>query len=231
LGGARVGLDTRPDHTRGLGRLLGLRRGREPAQTRAGQPLRPLTVPNLVGYFRLALIAIFMVIALSSRDGRVTLATLCFTIAAVADYLDGLLARLTGQYSRLGALMDPFVDRVLVVGGVIVAWKFQLLPRWALAVLAAREVFMVATVGLALRKGLDIKINWTGRLAVFPTMSALGLALIAGGGWFTEVLLYVGLAGALAASVLYVRDGIRALRSWGRLPRDAQASGPRERGK
>jgi cardiolipin synthase len=218
VGGARVGLDTRPDRTRGLGRLLGLRRGREPAQTRAGQPLRPLTVPNLVGYFRLSLIAIFMVVALSSRDGRVTLATLCFTVAAVADYLDGFLARLTGQYSRLGALMDPFVDRVLVVCGVVVAWKFQLLPRWGLAVLAAREVFMVAAVGLALRKGLDIKINWTGRLAVFPTMSAIGLALIAGGVRFAEVLLYVGLAGALAASVLYVRDGVRALRSRGRPP-------------
>jgi cardiolipin synthase len=159
-----------------------------------------------------------MVVALSSRDGRVTLATLCFTVAAVADYLDGFLARLTGQYSRLGALMDPFVDRVLVVCGVVVAWKFQLLPRWGLAVLAAREVFMVAAVGLALRKGLDIKINWTGRLAVFPTMSAIGLALIAGGVRFADVLLYVGLAGALAASVLYVRDGVRALRSRGRPP-------------
>jgi cardiolipin synthase (CMP-forming) len=174
-----------------------------------------------------------MAVALSSRDGRVALATVCFTVAAAADYLDGFLARLTGQYSRLGALMDPFVDRVLVVCGVVVVWKFHLLPRWALAVLAARELFMVAAVGLALRKGVDIKINWAGRLAVFPTMSAIGLTLIAGRGQFTEVLLYVGLAGALAASVLYVRDGIRALRSRGRLPRDALggASGPGERGK
>jgi cardiolipin synthase len=171
-----------------------------------------------------------MVFALSSHDGRVTFATVCFTVAATADYLDGFLARLTGQYSRLGALMDPLVDRVLVVCGAIVIWKFDLLPRWALAVLAARELFMVAVVALALRKGLDIKINWAGRIAVFPTMSAIGLALIAGDVAFAEVLLYVGLAGALAASFLYVRDGIRALRSGDRLPRglprDGQASGP-----
>lgn len=201
-------------------------------QTRAGQPLRPLTVPNLVGYFRLSLIAIFMVIALSSTDGRVTIATVCFSVAAAADYFDGFLARLTGQYSRLGALMDPFVDRVLVVCGVFVAWKFELLPRWALTVLAAREVFMVAAVGLALRRGLDIKINWTGRLSVVPTMSAIGLALIVGGP-VAEVLLYVGLAGSLAASFLYVRDGVRALRhAPDRLPRSAPgtASGPGERG-
>ncbi len=51
---------------------------------------------------------------------------------------------MTRQYSRLGALMDPVTDRLLVVSGVVVCWRFQLLPRWALAVLAARELSMLA---------------------------------------------------------------------------------------
>ena len=49
------------------------------------------------------------------------------------DYADGIAARVTGQYSRLGALMDPVTDRLLVISGVVVCWHFQLLPRWALA--------------------------------------------------------------------------------------------------
>ena len=200
---------------RGKARTFGLDRGGpEPPATRAGQPLRPLTIPNLIGYVRLGMLAAFLVIALSSDDGRVPVATVFFAIAGWADYLDGLVARLTGQYSRLGALMDPLIDRLVVICGVIVAWKFELLPRWALATLGARELAMIVLVAGALRLGLDIHINWVGRIAVMPTMAAVAGALIADW-WLPEILLYAGIAGALAASALYFRDGVRALRARG----------------
>jgi cardiolipin synthase (CMP-forming) len=195
----------------GLGRLLGLRRGGDaPPATRAGQPLHPLTLPNLVGYARIGLIAAFLAIALGSSDGRVTLATVCWWAAAASDYLDGLLARATGQYSRLGALMDPAVDRAVILSGVIVDWKFELLPRWALATLAARELVMIVLVLAALRSGHDIEINWVGRLAIWPTMMGVGGALITDW-WGVEALLYVGIAGAILASLLYLRAGVRVL--------------------
>jgi cardiolipin synthase len=159
---------------------------------------------------RIGLLVAFLAIALGSADGRVTLATVCWAVAAASDYLDGLIARATGQYSRLGALMDPFVDRSLILAGVIVDWKFELLPRWALATLAARELLMIVIVLAALRRGLDIEINWVGRLAIWPTMMGVGGALMTDW-WGVEVLLYVGIAGALAASVLYVRAGVRKL--------------------
>ena len=63
-----------------------------------------------------------------------------------------------------------------------------------------------------MRRGLDIKINWIGRIAVWPAMGAIGLTLIADT-WLAEALLYAGLAGALAASALYVRDGLQELRA------------------
>jgi cardiolipin synthase len=195
----------------GLGGLLGLRRGGEaPPATRAGQPLRPLTLPNLVGYVRIGLIAAFLAIALGSEDGRVALATTCWAVAAASDYLDGLLARATGQYSRLGALMDPSVDRAVILSGVIVDWKFELLPRWALAALAARELVMIVLVLAALRRGLDIEINWVGRIAVWPTMMGVGGALFMDS-WVVEALLYAGIAGAVLASLLYVHAGVRKL--------------------
>jgi cardiolipin synthase len=203
-----------PEGTRnGAGRLLGLRRGGpEPPQTRAGAPLRPLTIPNAIGYVRIALLGAFVAIAFSSDDGRDPASTTCYVIAATSDYQDGIAARLTGQYSRLGALMDPLIDRLVVLAGVAVVWHFELLPRWALAVLVAREVFMLVAVLAALRAGLDLHINWIGRIAVWPTMGAIGAALF---GWegFDEVLLYLGLAGSIAASVQYGIDAVRELRT------------------
>jgi CDP-diacylglycerol--glycerol-3-phosphate 3-phosphatidyltransferase len=193
-------------------RLLGLdRSGPPPPETLPSQPLRPWTIPNAVGYVRLALIPVFLALALSSGDGRIARATVVFAVIAWADYLDGMLARVTGQYSRLGTLLDPLTDRLLVLSGAVVAWRFELLPRWALAVLGARELLMVVIAQLALRRGLDLKVNMLGRWAVWPTMSAIAFSLMFES-WVSSALLYLGVAMTLAATALYVQDGLRRLR-------------------
>jgi cardiolipin synthase (CMP-forming) len=194
-------------------RLLGLdRSGPPPPETLHTQPLHPWTLPNAVGFLRLALIPVFLTLALSSGDGRDALATVIFAVVAASDYLDGLLARVTGQYSRLGALLDPLTDRLLILSGALVAWHFELLPRWALAVLAAREVLMLALTRVALRAGMELQINALGRWAVWPTMSALGLAMIVETP-ISEAILYLGLTMTLAATAIYMQDGWRELRN------------------
>lgn len=193
-------------------RLLGLdRSGPPPPATLRGQPLRPWTLPNLIGFTRIALVPVFLFLALDSGDGRVASASIVYAVIGGTDYLDGMLARVTGQYSRLGALIDPLTDRLLVVSGVVVTWHFELLPRWALAVLAARELFMLALTQYGLRRGLaDLKVNMVGRWAVWPTMFSMFLAMVSVT-WVAEALLYLGLAMTLWATALYVRDGLQAL--------------------
>jgi len=194
-------------------RLSGLdRSGPPPPQTAPGQPLRPWTIPNAIGYVRLALIPVFLVLALRSDNGTDPLPVLLFAVIGWSDYLDGIAARVTGQYSRLGALLDPLVDRLLVLSGVIVCWEFELLPRWGLALLAARELFVMALVRLGQRKGIDLKVNWLGRAGVWPVMGALFFAM-AGVDWLAEACLYVGLALVLASAAQYVRDGLRQYRA------------------
>jgi CDP-diacylglycerol--glycerol-3-phosphate 3-phosphatidyltransferase len=194
-------------------RLSGLdRSGPPPPQTAPGQPLRPWTIPNAIGYVRLALIPVFLVLALQSDNGTDPLPVLLFAVIGWSDYLDGIAARVTGQYSRLGALLDPLVDRLLVLSGVIVCWEFELLPRWGLALLAARELFVMALVRLGQRKGIDLKVNWLGRAGVWPVMGALFFAM-ASVDWLAEVCLYVGLALVLASAAQYVRDGLRQYRA------------------
>src|SRR5918996_853041 len=155
-----------------LRRLLGLdRTAPAPRATRPGQPLHPLTIPNL----------------------------------------DGFLARATGQYSRLGALMDPIVDRITILAGAVVCWHFELLPRWALAVLVARELLTLVLAQAGLRRGLELEVNWLGRAAVWPVMAAIFFAMVTGG-WFPTSILLLGLVTALLATVMYARMGLRDLR-------------------
>lgn len=212
---APVGRRRRPSRRR----LVGLdRSGPPPPETVAGAPLQPWTIPNAIGFARLALLPVFLAVAFSSDTGRDAVAAILFAVIGWGDYADGLAARLTGQYSRLGALLDPLVDRLLALAGAAVCWHFELLPRWALAVLAARELFMLAVVRYGLRRGVDVKINWPGRLAVAPVLGAPFFAMC-GVLWLGEACLYAGLALALVATVLYVRDGRRALRAASAEPR------------
>ena len=189
-------------------RLFGLdRSGPPPEATLSDRPLNPWTIPNVIGYLRLLGIPVFLALALSSVHGHDTVAVVLFAVIGWADYLDGFTARLTGQYSRLGAMLDPIVDRLLVISGVLVAFVFALLPRWALVIVVAREVFMLGLSRYGLKRGVQLKINWAGRLGVAPTMGAPFFAM-AGVHWLALALLYVGMALSLLATVLYVRRGL-----------------------
>ncbi len=97
-------------------------------------------------------------------------------------------------------------------------WHFDLLPRWALAILIARELFLLVAGRAALRRGVELKINWWGRLAVWPTMSAIFFALVGRVETLAEVLLYVGVVMSLVAAALYVVEARRQVRSAGAGP-------------
>ena len=194
-------------------RRFGLdRSGPPPRETRPGQPLRPWTIPNLIGYLRLAAIPVFLVLALNSDGEPTLLSAVIFWCIAAGDYVDGFVARATGQYSRMGALLDPVVDRLTILSGAAVCWHFELLPRWALAALAAREVITLVLAQIALRYGQPLEINWFGRIAVFPVMGAIFWAMVVESVVW-DVLLIAGVALAVFATVAYTRDGLRQLRA------------------
>jgi cardiolipin synthase len=192
-------------------RLFGLdRSGPPPAATLPGAPWRPWTIPNAIGYVRLALIPTFLVLVYQTPDGIDALAATLYFIAGSSDYADGIAARITGQYSRLGALLDPLIDRALVASGVVVCWSYSLLPRWAIVVLLARELLMLGVGPIWVKKGLELRINWPGRIAVGPTMLGVFLALC-GARAVGEGFLYAGVTLGWVATVLYFRDGMRQL--------------------
>lgn len=194
-------------------RLFGIdRSGPTPTATQAGEPLRPWTIPNAIGYVRAALIPVILVIDFGSSSGTDALAATLFAIAGGGDYADGIAARVTGQYSRLGALLDPLIDRALVVAGLAICWSYDLLPHWALAAVLLRELLMLIASPVWVRRGLELRINWLGRIGVGPTMFGIFLGLC-GVSDVGEGFLYAGLILAWLAFAMYMRDGLRQVRA------------------
>jgi cardiolipin synthase len=112
----------------------------------------------------------------------------------------------------MGVLLDPVIDRLLVLAGLCVCWSYELLPRWLVAVVLAREA-LVLVVGQAwVRRGLTLAINWPGRIAVGPTMFGIWLALL-GVRDVAEGFVYAGITLAILATAYYFRDGLRQLRA------------------
>ena len=159
---------------------------------------------------RLCGIPVFLVLAIGSPDGKDVPAAILYAVIAWSDYLDGFVARLTGQYSRLGALLDPVADRGLALAGMYVAWHFELLPRWAVGLVLLREALMLLVGQWTLRRGVEIRINWLGRIGVAPILAAPFWAMVSVE-WLALVFLYSGLVLSWAASVLYWRDARRQL--------------------
>ena len=163
-----------------------------------------------MGYLRLAAIPVFLVWALGSEDGRVTGATLLYLFITLGDLLDGFLARATGQYSRMGALLDPVVDRLAALAGVVVCWEFDLLPHWALIALAVRELATLVLARMALRAGVDLEISWIGRLSTLFTFGGLFWTLVFDS-WITVAMFIIGVTLGWIATALYTRASRRFL--------------------
>ena len=186
-------------------RFAGLdRSGPPPPETLPDAPLRPWTIPNAIGFLRLILIPVFIVLAWNAGGASLSAAAV-YAVVAWGDYADGIAARVTGQYSRLGAMLDPLIDRLLVIAGVVVCWRFELVPIALLAALVAREVLVLIGGSDALRRGVQLEINWWGRWGVWPAMGGLFLG-ICGAPLAATIMLAVGLLLLVIATIQYYRS-------------------------
>ncbi len=191
---------------------------------RTGTPDAPsdaiLTVPNLITLVRLALIPVFIWVALG-RDELGIAFWLGFVIGG-SDFLDGLAARRLKQVSKLGATIDPLFDRIAVAASAVVVIGAHLVPWPALAVILGRDVALVAASPILAAKGIERPpVSTLGKWGSFGTMYSLGVFLLSGVdegarhafrslAWFTYV---PAVAFSYAAALGYARDVARALRA------------------
>lgn len=137
---------------------------------------RILTVPNLLSFVRLLGVPLFLYLVLVVEADAWALILLI--VSSLTDWADGKLARLLDQTSRLGAILDPLVDRLYVVTTLVALVVRGILPWWIAAVLVGRELVLVPTLAVYRRRGLPPpEVLYLGKGATFLLMCALPLLL------------------------------------------------------
>ncbi|OLT14453.1 CDP-diacylglycerol--glycerol-3-phosphate 3-phosphatidyltransferase [Pseudonocardia sp. CNS-139] len=184
---------------------------------------RVLTVPNLLSVLRLAGVPLFLYLLLVPRaDGW---AILVLAVGGLTDWLDGKLARLLGQSSRLGALLDPAVDRLYILAALVALGVRDVVPWWAVAALVARDLVLAASLPVLRSRGYGpYEVMYLGKAATFLLLYAFPLLLAADGtGWFADLARPFAYAFAVWGTALYLYTGalylaqfVSALRAAGR---------------
>jgi cardiolipin synthase len=195
---------------------------REPApgEPRSGDVSidRIATVPNLLSAIRIALIPVFVWLILHHGTEGAGLLLLGATMAT--DWIDGYIARRTGQVSNVGKILDPLADRLALAAGLIALVIRGAFPLWAALLILVRDAIVLAAgVIIALRWRARIDVRWIGKAATFGLMCAVpliswsnfGLAPVVPFrivGWVSFV---VGIALYYAAAAMYAVDTRRAI--------------------
>jgi cardiolipin synthase (CMP-forming) len=176
---------------------------------------RVLTVPNLISFARILLIPVFVLLLLNDGTERAGLLLLGFVVST--DWVDGQIARRTGQVSELGKILDPVADRLAIAAALVTLVVIGAFPLWAALLILVRDAaILIAGIAL-LRRGIRIDVRVIGKVATFSLMFAvpaiawgnLGLGLDATAlalGWIAFV---VGIVEYYVAAGMYVGD-IRA---------------------
>jgi CDP-diacylglycerol--glycerol-3-phosphate 3-phosphatidyltransferase len=139
---------------------------------------RSLNLPNLITLLRFVLALVLF--ALMDLDGWWRTAAVLFIVAALTDLLDGYLARKYGQITTLGRIMDPFVDKLIVIG----AFLFLLgkpdsgISPWVAFIVMAREMFITSLRAFLEQHALDFSAKFWGKLKMALQCCAVPMCLL-----------------------------------------------------
>src|ERR1044071_1391278 len=122
-----------------------------------------LNLPNVITLVRILLIPVFVMLFFTPTPDRSLTAAVVFTVAAVTDMLDGYIARRTGQVTKLGKLLDPIADKLLVLSALILLMNVDRVSALVVLLIIAREVAVTGIRAIAAGEGVIIAAETTGK--------------------------------------------------------------------
>jgi cardiolipin synthase (CMP-forming) len=181
---------------------------------------RIATVPNLLSAIRILLIPVFVLLILhhgTEGGGLVLLGAVVST-----DWIDGYIARHTGQVSNLGKVLDPVADRLAIAAGLVSLMVRDAFPVWAGLLVLVRDALVILAGAVVLfRFKVRLDVRWIGKVATFALMVAIPLVAWGRFGlWLHGLALPVGwviFAGGIAAyyvaGIIYAFDMAAAVKT------------------
>jgi CDP-diacylglycerol---glycerol-3-phosphate 3-phosphatidyltransferase len=122
-----------------------------------------LNAPNLLTLGRCALLPVFLILLDHESRRNSFLAAALYSIAALSDWLDGWLARVSGKVTTLGKFLDPLADKVIVLSALVMLVRLSRVPVWVVVVITAREFLISGLRTIAVSEGLVISASQGGK--------------------------------------------------------------------
>ena len=139
-----------------------------------------LNLPNLLSLFRILLVPPLVVVLLTKFEGKEWWGLGLFLLAAVMDFLDGFLARRRKEVTRLGTLLDPAADKILISAAFIslVELDPKIVPAWMVVVIIAREFAVTSLRSFAAAESLVIPAGMSGKIKTIVQIVSISLLII-----------------------------------------------------
>lgn len=137
-----------------------------------------LNLPNTITLFRVVMVPVLMVFLLADIAGGDIVALFVFLVAAGSDFLDGYLARRSGQVTVMGTFLDPLADKLLVMAALVSLVELSKLSAWVAMVVIARELAVSGLRMVAASQGVVISASRWGKVKTLSQMLAIAALVI-----------------------------------------------------
>ena len=137
-----------------------------------------MNLPIALTLVRIVLVPLVIVFLISSERVHVLIAAMIFLAASLTDWLDGTIARRTNQVTRLGNMLDPVADKLLVAAALVSLVQVDMVPAWMALVIIGRELAVTGLRGVALSMGVVVPASRLGKWKTVTQYVALTLLIL-----------------------------------------------------
>jgi CDP-diacylglycerol--glycerol-3-phosphate 3-phosphatidyltransferase len=177
-------------------------------------------VPNLLSLSRILSVPVFIILMLDPSPLRALAAGIVFSLASATDWLDGHLARKWGQVTKMGKLLDPIADKILIMSALVILVEIRsdVVHAWIAIVIIGREFAVTGLRAIAASDGIVIPAETAGKYKVGAQITAV-LSLLLDYYWNREWLRELGSVALWIAMLLSVYSAVGYFRTyWKKLP-------------